>query len=356
MFRRKLSELELGDALGMGTVGTIYRAKDTRSGLPVAVKILMPAVSNDKTIVSRFEREMIILEKLSHPNIVAYYGGGKSDGQLFYVMELVDGATLKHILEDAGRLTWQETITVARQVASALQHAHNYGIIHRDLKPANLFITKDGKVKLGDFGIARDLGMADITHTGQTVGTNAYMSPEQIIGDRQISGKTDLYALGCVMFEMLTGRPPFEGLNFAQLFEGHLRQQPPSIRKLAPDCPEELEALVMKLLEKDPEQRPFNARAVQGALMQMLDKVAPDAEMAGLLDRKHAAAPEHDGREDRGADEVTADADPGLDRLAHRMVRLEAHTIKREISWLSLAGLGAALIGVILLAWACNGH
>lgn len=357
MIQRKLSDLELGEVLGVGTVGTIYKAIDKRSGLPVAVKILLPAVMSDPIVVPRFEREMFILEKLSHPNIVAYFGGGKNDNQLFYVMELVEGATLKEILADCGKLTWQETITVARQVASALQHAHNHGIIHRDLKPANLFLTKDGRVKLGDFGIARDLGMADITTSGLTVGTNAYMSPEQITGDRRISGKTDLYALGCVMFEMLAGRPPFEGANFAQLFEQHLRTPPPGVRQFNADCPPELEALILRLLEKDPEKRPFNARAVQGLIMQLLEN-QPQQEVDSKLKHHAVEAMEHEHDRahpgDRGADEVSPD-DFGRGRLANRITRLEEQAQNREISWWKVGGLALVVLIVVAIAWACNG-
>lgn len=356
MIQRKLSDLELGEVLGVGTVGTIYQALDKRSGLPVAVKILLPAVMSDPIVVPRFEREMLILEKLAHPNIVAYFGGGKQDQQLFYVMELVHGATLKEILADCGRLSWQETLTVARQVASALQHAHNHGIIHRDLKPANLFLTQQGRVKLGDFGIARDLAMADITQSGLTVGTNAYMSPEQITGDRRISGKADLYSLGCVMFEMLTGRPPFEAANFAQLFAQHLSSPPPSIRTFNPDCPPELEALVLQLLEKDPEQRPFNARAVQGVIMQLLEN-QPQQEVDSRLIQYAIEAldqePQHAQPPDKGADEVSSE-DYGLDQLAQRITRLEEHAQHREISWWKLGGLALAALLVVTLAWACN--
>jgi len=152
-----------------------------------------------------------------------------------------------------------------------LQHAHNHGIIHRDLKASNLFFGEDGKIILGDFGIARDTHEADVTADGITVGTYAYMSPEQICADKQISGKADLYSLGCVMVEMLTGKPPFVGLNFAQIWDQHLHTQPKRMREQGIDCPEWLDDLIMQLLEKDPEQRPFNARAVQGLIKQQLE-------------------------------------------------------------------------------------
>ena len=130
---RRIEEFELGDTLGVGTVGTIYRAHDRVNDCEVAVKLLLPAVSGDELIKARFGREMIILEQLSHPNIVQCYGGGRVDNQLFYAMELVEGGTLKEVLQQTGRLTWREAATCAIQICSALQHAHNHGIIHRDL-------------------------------------------------------------------------------------------------------------------------------------------------------------------------------------------------------------------------------
>ncbi|MEM6980719.1 MAG: serine/threonine-protein kinase [Planctomycetota bacterium] len=258
----RLEDFELGVVLGVGTVGTIYDtrvrdgevhpAAEALRGTDLALKRLHPAVSSDELIQARFRREMLILERLQHPNIVGYFGGGNESGQLFYVMERIDGGTIKELLESSGPLAWPVVVDVARQISSALQCAHNHGVIHRDLKPGNLFLTRDATVKLGDFGIARDLHDASLTNQGLTVGTHAYMSPEQITGDAHISGKTDLYALGCCLFEMLTNRKVFLGENFAQLFDQHLRVHPPSIGQLVGDAPEELDQIVTECLAKDP--------------------------------------------------------------------------------------------------------
>ncbi|MCH5372963.1 MAG: serine/threonine protein kinase, partial [Planctomycetes bacterium] len=244
MGRCRLENFELGDPLGVGTVGTIFRARDRRTGRDVALKILHPTVSGDRLIKARFWREMMILEKLSHPNIIRYYGGGRNDDQLFFAMERVDGGTLKDLIAQSGRLSWMEAATCGIQICSALQHAHNHGIIHRDLKPANLLLNADGQLKLVDFGIARDATSPELTSQGLTVGTYAYMAPEQIGGRRDVTGQADLYALGCLLYEMLTGRPPFEGDNFPELFDQHLHRVPPRVRELAPDCPPELDELV----------------------------------------------------------------------------------------------------------------
>ncbi|EMI54544.1 serine/threonine protein kinase with PASTA sensor(s) [Rhodopirellula sallentina SM41] len=241
-------------------------------GEDLAIKKLHPAVSSDELIQARFRREMLILERLQHPNIIGYFGGGSEDGQLFYVMERVDGGTIKDLIEATGRLVWPVVVDVSRQVSSALQCAHNHGVIHRDLKPGNLFLTRDAQVKLGDFGIARDQHSADLTNQGLTVGTHAYMAPEQIVGDTAISGKVDLYALGCCMFEMLSGRKVFLGENFAQLFEQHLHAPPPRITTLVGDAPPELDEIINACLAKRAEDRPFSARAVQGVMLEIGEK------------------------------------------------------------------------------------
>lgn len=273
----------LGDRIGTGTVGVVYRAESSDIDEPVAVKLLHPSVSNDEQILNRFEREVTIMERLNHPHIVRHYGGGILDGQYFYAMQLLDHGTLKDWLARFGALPWPQAASFASQIAAALQHAHNHGIIHRDLKPSNLFFTADGKLVLGDFGIARDTHEADITADRITVGTYAYMSPEQICADRNISGKADLYSLGCVMYEMLTGNPPYMGANFAQIWDQHLHAQPQGIREQGIDCPEWLENLVLQLLAKDPNQRPFNARAVQGLLRQHLQE-EPSVQLTEITD------------------------------------------------------------------------
>ncbi|MGI9470081.1 MAG: serine/threonine protein kinase [Rubripirellula sp.] len=333
---RQLSDYDVGEILGVGTVGTIYQAVDLKSGNEVAIKKLHPGVSQDPLIRARFRREMMILERLRHPHIVKYFGGGEDEGLLFYVMELVDGGTVKGLLGVKTALIWPIVVEVARQTCSALQCAHNHGVIHRDLKPGNLFLTRNGEVKLGDFGIARDLQSSDLTASGMTVGTHAYMAPEQITGDQSVSGKADLYSLGCCLFEMLSGRTPFQGDNFAQLFEQHLRSEPPHVREFVPSCPPELDEIIHRLLAKDPEDRPFNARQVQAAMLQLDESLVSDATTADA--------------------EADAETDVAADRVAERSRELlrnaiESVTIKpgAEISWGKLAAL-VAILAVIILA------
>ena len=332
MAKRRLDEFQLGESIGIGTVGTLYAATETTSGQSVALKILLPIAANDSLVIARFEREMLILEKLTHPNIVRYYGGGRSEGQLFYAMELVQGGSLKEVIQSSGPLTWPEVVTIGIQVCSALQHSHNHGIIHRDLKPGNLFVSHESQVKLGDFGIARDMDEGDLTVTGLTVGTRSYMSPEQITGEI-VSGKSDLYSLGCVLFELLVGKPPFQGANFAQLFEQHLRHAPPDIDQLVPDLPATLADLIGRLLAKDPEERPFNARTVQGVLLEL--SAEPYEDLATTSDVAAASI-----------------RDQGTARLGQRVHALQQPAAVPEISWWSLAAIAGLVVVLILAALA----
>jgi serine/threonine protein kinase len=262
----------LKEPLGMGAVGTVYRAESDDVAGPVAVKILHPGIAHDEGMVNRFQREIVVMERLQHPHIVRHYGGGMMDGHYFFAMQLLDHGSLKDRLQQEGPLPWREAARLIDQIASALQHAHNHGIIHRDLKPSNLFFTAEGDLVLGDFGVAHDVHDTDLTDPGKVVGTYAYMSPEQICADGAITGQSDLYALGCVAYEMLSGKPPFSGANFAQIWDQHLHAQPKGLREAGVDCPEWLEQLVMMLLEKEPLKRPFNARTVQGVIRSHLTK------------------------------------------------------------------------------------
>lgn len=279
---QQIGNWRVSGQLGVGTVGTVYKVEGTDAagddaGRVAALKVLRTDVSEDRTVQARFEREVEILERLSHPNIVAVYDsgretGGPLKGQLYYVMEFVDGPSLKEVLEDprrSGRLEWQDAVEIGWQICSALQHAHNQGVVHRDLKPANLFLAKSGTVKLGDFGIAFDTEAAELTATGLTVGTYAFMSPEQIRGDRRVGGAADLYAMGCLLYRMVVGVNPFGGANFAQIFDKHLNDPPPSARDRV-EVPVELDRLIRDLLAKTPTARPTNAREVQGRLAEVL--------------------------------------------------------------------------------------
>lgn len=290
MTKRMIGPFEVGDRIGIGGMGIVYRATYTKNGAAVALKILSPDLSETESLQKRFEREVSILKKLQHPNIVRYYGGGKYGSQRFYAMELVTGGSVEDYLKQQKRLPWQEALDITMQVAKALEHAHEAGIIHRDLKPANLLMTKDRQIKLTDFGIARDTTATALTAAGKTVGTYAYMAPEQIRGKPPVDKKTDLYALGCVLFEMISGETPFQSENQGEMLMMHLQEEPTRITSLVPDCPMFVEDLIFQLLEKDPGDRPYDALALQTKIEDVHRKISEQKSLvASALEAATAA-------------------------------------------------------------------
>ena len=269
MLDRTLDEFEVGELIATGTAGKIYQATEKKSKRAVALKILPPDVSKDQNIYIRFEREMVILAKLDHPNIVRYLGGGKDGESLFYAMERVQGGTLRQLIDKHHGLTWHETVKYGIRICSALQYLHNHGIVHRDIKPSNIFINFEGEIKLGDFGIAFDSGESNLTESGLIVGSYAYMAPEQIRGDQGTDASADLYSLGCVLYEMLVGKPPFQGDTFAKIFDQHLNSSAPRVSEMVSEIPPSLDNMIERLMAKERSQRPFNARAVQGVLSEL---------------------------------------------------------------------------------------
>jgi len=278
---RKVGPFQLEQKLGVGGMGMVYRATYLKTGQQVAVKMLAPDLTADPKVAKRFEREMEILQKLKHPHIIRYYGGSTTGAQRWYAMELVAGGSLDKLLKQKGKLSWEESLEYGIQIAKALEHAHAAGIVHRDLKPANLLMAGKGVLKLSDFGIARDTEATALTQAGKTVGTMAYMAPEQITGKHPITRKTDLYALGCVLFEMLTGRTPFDSKTQPEILFKHLDEDPPSVREIAWETPVWFEELIEQLLAKDPNERPHDALAVQVKLDEVRKKVAEKKTVIG---------------------------------------------------------------------------
>ena len=261
---------ELGPLLATGTVGEVYRARHRETGTPAVVKFLQEATAREPEVQRRFVREVAIAEKLNHPNIVRHYDCGLHDDRIYFAMELVECGTLKDVLQQRGRLPWREAAECAIQICAALGHAHGMGVIHRDLKPANLFLSADGRVKVGDFGLARDLDRGRLTLEGQTVGTCRYMPPEQITGDADLTGAADLYALGCILYQSLAGQPPYDGQTIIEIFEAHLYTEATPLAEVANECPPSFADLVTRLLAKDPLERPASAAAVRTELLNIL--------------------------------------------------------------------------------------
>jgi eukaryotic-like serine/threonine-protein kinase len=260
--------------LGSGAMGTVYRGRYTKTGQIMAIKIMAPGVgSTNAAAVDRFEREIAILKQLNHPNIVRFYGAGKQQGMRYFAMELIDGESLDRVMSRRGRMTWEEVGELGKQLCSALQHAHEQGIIHRDLKPSNIMVTKDGTLKLTDFGIAKDMDLEGLTATNCTVGTASYMSPEQCKGERILTHKSDLYSLGVMMYELVTGRKPFHADSAMEMFIEHVNGTFERPSRLVLDIPIWLDTLICQLLEKQPEQRPLDANTVAAALGSIREKV-----------------------------------------------------------------------------------
>jgi serine/threonine protein kinase len=268
----RLGTFTIEKELGQGAMGAVYLARHEETGRRVALKLMLAGLDSNPKAQARFEREADVLKQLRHPNVVQLVAIGKFRGRPFYAMEFIEGESLDRVLERRRRLGWQEAAEIAKQVCAALQHVHDKGILHRDLKPSNLMVTKDGKVKLTDFGIAKDLDRTALTSANYTVGTAAYMSPEQCRGEADIDHRTDLYSLGVVLFELIAGRRPFEADSPVQMLMKHLRAKPPRVREFAPDVPAELDSLIDQLLEKKRDHRPRDAKTVAQTLERILEQ------------------------------------------------------------------------------------
>ncbi len=258
---------ELLEKLGEGGMGVVYRARYVKNDKQVAVKIL-PSDVNDPTILGRFDRELEILRKLRHPNIVHCFGGATEGKDRYYAMEIVDGGGLDKLISRRGQLPWEMVVKYAQQMAAALEHAHQHGVTHRDVKPGNFLIGSSGQLKLSDFGLATFASARNLTAAGKTMGTFRYMAPEQIRG-KEVGPQTDLYSLGCVLYEMLTGRAPFDGATPAEILDQHLHKEAPRASATAFDCPASLDKLISMLLQKDPARRPVSATQVLESLAQI---------------------------------------------------------------------------------------
>lgn len=258
---------ELAGQIARGGMAEVYLARDLRLDRPVALKVLFPELSVDRNFVERFRREAQAAANLSHPNIVPVYDWGEADHTYFIVMEFIDGETLSDIIKAEAPLSADRAAGIGAAVAAALAFAHRYGVVHRDVKPGNVLITADGEVKVADFGIARAAGTDEsLTQTGAVMGTATYFSPEQAQGEG-VDARSDIYSLGVVLYEMVTGNPPFSGNNPLAIAYKHVREQPPAPRSLNPAIPPDFEAIVLKAMAKAPEDRYDTAQALRADLL-----------------------------------------------------------------------------------------
>lgn len=336
--------------IGAGAMGTVYKALYTKTKQTIAIKIISVGLDSNPKAVARFEREMAILKKLNHPGIVKLFASGHKGGKPFYAMEYIEGESLEKVLERRGRMDWEAVVAIGQQICDALQHAHMQGIVHRDLKPANIMMTPEGDAKLTDFGIAKGVDVEQLTGTNAAVGTAAYMSPEQCKGQRDLTGKSDLYSLGVMFYEMLTGRRPFLADNTLDMFLAHVEGKFERPSRFVLDIPIWLDTLICQMLEKDPDKRPMDAAMVGQSLGRVLEKVQAqrsagvDVVSRGVMDR-----PKTDNKRD------------DTDKEAARTLRaaVEKRKIKKKTKPLyatvlfqiiSISALCAAVGGIVYIA------
>jgi serine/threonine-protein kinase len=253
--------------IGSGGMATVYLAQDLKHERQVAVKVLNPELAQSLG-AERFLREIKTAAHLTHPHILPLFDSGEADGFLFYVMPFVKGESLRSRLTKEKQLPVEDAIQITREIADALAYAHEEGVIHRDVKPANIMLEA-GHAVLADFGVAHAVAEAKddrITRTGTSLGTPAYMSPEQATGEQDLDGRSDQYALGCVLFEMLAGHPPFTGAQVETVVRQHLTEDPPLVTRLRPTVAHEIEKVIHRALAKSPADRFRNAGELAAAL------------------------------------------------------------------------------------------
>ncbi|MBI2237537.1 MAG: Stk1 family PASTA domain-containing Ser/Thr kinase [Actinobacteria bacterium] len=279
------------DRIASGGMGEVFRAHDAVLAREVAIKVLHRTLAGDPGFIDRFRREARAAASLSHPNIVAVHDWGAVDGIYFMVMEFIRGRSVRELLSASGRLEPAQAADVLLQVLSALDHAHRQGIVHRDIKPENVIVTPHGVAKVADFGLARAYADSTVTHAGTVTGTVQYLAPEQIQGE-PADPRTDLYSLGIVAFELLTGRVPFTGETSLAIAYKHLRDRVPPPSRLAPAVPEGLDGWVAAMTEKERELRPESAAEARRDLANEAAALAPARPVADLVGDLPVVLPE----------------------------------------------------------------
>ena len=254
MIDRVIGNYRIVEKVGEGGMGTVYRAVDLMLEREVAIKAIRPELSREPEIVERFRAEAKMLARLSHPAIATIYSFFVEGEDLFLAMEFVRGRSLSHLLQSAGPLPWERAVPLLAGALDGIDQAHRVGIVHRDLKSDNLMVSESGTVKVMDFGIARLIGSSRLTRTGLLVGTLHYMAPEQIRGE-EVDRRTDVYALGAVLYEMLTGRVPFQGASDYAVLKAHVEENPAPPSAAMPGLPSWLDDAILKALAKAPAER-----------------------------------------------------------------------------------------------------
>ncbi len=268
----QLGRYLIQEEIGKGGMGIVYRAYDPDIDRNLALKVLRPERTFEWEVTQRFLREAKAAGRLTHPNIVTIYDVGEDDGRAFIAMEFLEGTPLSKLIKER-KISFEEAVDYAIQIAGALDYAHKEGVVHRDIKPSNIIITDEKRVKITDFGIARvqDVSLAEQTRTGQILGTPSYMAPEQVQG-KKVDGRADLFSLGIILYEMISGKKPYEGDNIASLFHSILTQDPEPITRIVAHIPKELDKVLSRALEKDREKRYQTGKEFARDLALVLEK------------------------------------------------------------------------------------
>jgi len=262
--------------IGEGAMGEVWRGTDTMLERDVAIKVMKAEIASQPDFVERFRIEAVALAKINHPNIVGVYAFRQQQSISWMAMEFVSGTPLDKLIATQGAMTWQAASNLLIQALQGLERAHAAGIIHRDIKPSNAILTPDGVLKLMDFGIARVNRATKLTRTGFTMGTVYYMAPEQILTPDKIDQRTDLYSIGVMFYEMLTGAVPFQGDTDYEILDKHVKTKPPDVRSMVASLPPALDLIIQKALEKNPEKRFANATEFRQALEDCLFSTPAD--------------------------------------------------------------------------------
>jgi len=334
--------------LGSGAMGSVYLARFDRKGtvIPAALKVISLGLLGNDSAMARFDREAAILKQLRHPHIVRLLATGKYRQTPFIAMEYVDGESMEKTLARGGRLSWEAVLEYGEQLCDALQYAHEKGIIHRDLKPSNLMLTREGVLKLTDFGIAKDTDVTALTGANRTIGTAAYMSPEQCKGARDLTPRSDLYSLGVVFFELITGRKPFTGESTVDMFMKQVTEKPPRPSRLVADLPPQVESLILHLMEKKPEDRPLDALRVKQTIQDIFTKMEAQASLGAV-----AAGARRIDRPlgDQPISEEDREAARALTGKKKRKKKVK-HVPFLQRTWVKAAVFGTVFLGVLATA------
>ena len=312
---------EIIKTIGEGGMANVYLANDTILDRKVAIKVLRGDLSNDEKFIRRFKREALSVSNLSHPNIVEVYDVGEEDGNYYIVMEYIEGKTLKQLLQKRGALTLNEVIDIMTQLTDGLAHAHEAYIIHRDIKPQNIMIEDNGLVKITDFGIAMALNSTQLTQTNSVMGSVHYLPPEQANG-KGSTVKSDIYSLGILMYELLTGSVPFKGDTAVEIALKHMKEKIPSIRKQNPTIPQSVENIVLKATAKNPKNRYDNVRDMYKDLQTALQR---DNEKRLVYEY-----PENDLEETKVIPQVTKEIKQVIDKPTDKKEDSEDNSVLKE--------------------------